>query len=308
MTVKDRQYYRIMLGPKSAHADECYKGEFIGGESRGMNFDLSETLPELLLDFNERFIPEFLKHNPGKSRVSAGLACGMLHTICKGINIGDIVLCPNGKRAGESEYFVGEVIENYSYAPDDILPHRRIVKWRSKNIERSSMSKPLQGSTGAKSIVANISGYEDEIKSLLADDNESVKNPAVFALESHLGDFLVKNWAQTELGSEYDIFENGQQFQTDTGPIDILAIRKDKKEYLVIELKRGQATDKAISQLLRYMGFIEELAEEENLGVRGIIIASEDDLKLRRALKATKNDNIDFYRYQVTFKLSKEKF
>jgi hypothetical protein len=52
----------------------------------------------------------------------------------------------------------------------------------------------------------------------------------VFALEKHLEDFLVKNWANTELGKDYHIFEEdgevvGQQFPSDTGPIDILATK-----------------------------------------------------------------------------------
>jgi restriction system protein len=43
-------------------------------------------------------------------------------------------------------------------------------------------------------------------------------------MEKHLEEFLVHNWAQTELGKKYKIFEEdgeiiGQQYQTDTGPI-----------------------------------------------------------------------------------------
>ena len=42
-------------------------------------------------------------------------------------------------------------------------------------------------------------------------------------------DFLVQNWSQTELGKMYDIYEEegelvGQQYPTDTGPLDILAV------------------------------------------------------------------------------------
>lgn len=48
---------------------------------------------------------------------------------------------------------------------------------------------------------------------------------------------------KTELGKKYNIFNEddelvGQQYETDTGPIDILAISKDKKELLVVELKK----------------------------------------------------------------------
>ena len=51
---------------------------------------------------------------------------------------------------------------------------------------------------------------------------------------------------------------SGKQFPTDTGPIDILAISKDKKEYLVIELKKGRASDSVVGQVQRYMGFIKD--------------------------------------------------
>ena len=68
--------------------------------------------------------------------------------------------------------------------------------------------------------------------------DETVEDPAAFAMEKHLEDFLVQNWAQTDLGKEYDIYEEdgervGQQYATDTGPLDILAISKDKKSLLV---------------------------------------------------------------------------
>ena len=42
---------------------------------------------------------------------------------------------------------------------------------------------------------------------------------------------------------------------------------------------------------------------EEGQTVRGIIIALEDDQRIRRALKMT--PNIEFYRYQVSFRLVK---
>ena len=77
----------------------------------------------------------------------------------------------------------------------------------------------------------------------------------------------MKNWKQTELGRIYDIYEEdgelvGQQYPSDTGPIDILAISKDKKTILVVELKKGRASDNVVGQIQRYMGYVlEELAE-----------------------------------------------
>ena len=66
----------------------------------------------------------------------------------------------------------------------------------------------------------------------------------------------------------------------------------------------AESSDRAVGQIQRYMGYVlEELAEADQT-VKGVIIALEDDLRISRALKVTQN--IDFYRYQVSFKLTKE--
>lgn len=96
----------------------------------------------------------------------------------------------------------------------------------------------------------------------------------------------------------------GQQYPSDTGPIDILAISRNKKEIVVIELKKGRASDAVIGQVQRYMGYVKEELAEKNQSVRGIIIAFEDDVNIRRALSVAQN--IDFYTYKVHFRLEKK--
>ena len=54
------------------------------------------------------------------------------------------------------------------------------------------------------------------------------------------------------------------EYQTDNGYIDILAISNDKRELLVIELKRGKASDKVVGQILNYMGYISSEVAENN--------------------------------------------
>jgi restriction system protein len=132
-----------------------------------------------------------------------------------------------------------------------------------------------------------------------------VEDPAAFALEMHLEDFLVQNWQQTELGKQYDVYEEdgervGQQYLTDTGPVDVLAIKKDKSEILVVELKRGRASDVVVGQVLRYMGYVKQELAEENQAVKGVIIALEDDVRIKRALVMA--PDISFYRYEINFK------
>lgn len=127
-------------------------------------------------------------------------------------------------------------------------------------------------------------------------------------MEKHLEAFLVANWEQTVLSKEFSIYEEegelmGQQYATDAGPIDILALSKDRKRLLIVELKRGRASDVVVGQVLRYMGFVREQIAENDQTVEGVIIALEDDQKLRWALMSV--PSISFYRYEVSFKLVK---
>ena len=306
-----KNYLRVILGAKSVYAKECYEGNFIGA-NYGITQDLSEELPENWRDFNAKFREIWLKSHSEKSKIAAGLACGMLWTVCKGIKKGDIVISPDGK----GNYYVGEVISDYNYQSGTNLPHRRGVKWFPVFIERSAMSQELKNSTGSTGTTAYISQYAEEIEKFIGNvkpptiisNDATVEDPSVFALEKHLEDFLVQNWKQTELGKKYDIYEEdgelvGQQYPSDTGPIDILAVSKDKKIILVVELKKGRVSDNVVGQIQRYMGFVKEELAEANQEVKGIIIALEDDLRLKRALSVT--TNIEFYRYQVSFKLFK---
>lgn len=133
-----------MLGRWSAFAQECFAGNFIGVDFN-IYQDLTGQLPDEWRDFNKKFIPVFLTELPDKSRVAAGLACGFLWTVAKGLLKGDIVLCPDGS----GTYHVGEVSSDYIYAPDTELPHRRSVVWLPRTIDRASMSVELKKSTGS---------------------------------------------------------------------------------------------------------------------------------------------------------------
>lgn len=304
-------YYRIMAGAKSVFAQEFLDGGFIAA-SWGIDQDLTHDLPDDWREFNHLFIPVYLKARPEKTKISAGLACGMLHTLCKGIKQGDILLTPRG----DGHYLVGKVISDYYYVPSSELSHRRKVEWFEQTLPRELMSQELKNSSGSVGTVSNITKYAEELKVLIQGKepieglkpDEIVEDPAAFALEKHLEHFLVENWSKTELGATYDIYTEdgqlvGQQYPSDTGPIDILAISKDKKTLLVVELKRGRASDRVVGQIQRYMGYVKDELAEADQQVKGVIIALEDDLRIRRALSVAQN--IEFYRYQLSFKLNK---
>jgi restriction system protein len=181
-------YYRIMLGPKSVYAEPCFAGGFIGADF-DIHQDLSGKLSDQWRDFNKQFIPIYLKGHPDKSKVTAGLACGALWTIAKGINKGDIVLSPDGK----GSYRFGVIESDYYYASGEILPHRRKVKWFSLSVPRSTFSELLQRSTGSLGTVSNISDHHAEIEKILSFSpttlevvpaNPEIETPSGFAMEN----------------------------------------------------------------------------------------------------------------------------
>lgn len=306
------RYFRVMLGRKSAFLEECLAGNFIGVDFE-INQDLKYELVDDWREFNRKFIPIYLSNHPGKTKVAAGLACGAIWTVSKGINPGDRVITPD--RTGS--YHVCEVTGEYYYKEGGNLMHRRPVHWLEVKIQRDQMSDELRHSAGSIGTVSNLSNYEAEFEKLIINPSQppiipldpTIEEPANFALEKHLEDFLVANWKNTLLGKQFNIFEDegekvGQQYPTDSGPIDILAVSKDNKTLLVIELKKGRASDVVVGQTLRYMGYVKDVLAEERQSVRGVIIASEDDQRMKRALSMV--PTIDFYRYEMTFKLRKD--
>lgn len=166
-----KKYNRIMLGRAGRFAKKCREEGYIGANF-DIKKDLSDSLPENWREFNEKTIPLWLESNPDKSKTAAGVACGFLWTIAKGLQIGDIVLCPSG----EGTYYVGEIVGDYYYVPNTELPHRRKVEWKDKVVPRKSMSQKLQNSTGSIGTCCDITRYEEEIEALVS-GSMSVKMP-----------------------------------------------------------------------------------------------------------------------------------
>lgn len=292
------------------YAAECFAGNFIGVDF-DLDDDLSNQLPENSRDFNKSFIPVYLEKHPGKSKIAAGLACGMTWTISKGMQIGDVVVSP----VGDGNFRFGEVAGNYQYARGQDLRHQRQVNWSPLSLNKDQFSEDLRRAIGSIGTVSEVTQYAEEINKLLSgveyegsgQTDPTIEEPSVFVLEKYLEEFLVSNWHSTELGKNHDIYQDengtGQQYPTDSGRIDILAVSKDGKELLVVELKKGRASDAVVGQITRYMGYVTtELAGPDQI-VKGVIVALEDDQRLRHSLVIV--PGIDFYRYTVSFKLTK---
>lgn len=98
-------------------------------------------------------------------------------------------------------------------------------------------------------------------------------------LERTLEDFLEFNLDLLEAGLELV----GRQYPTPTGPLDILA-QDSRRRWVVIELKRGRASDRTVGQLLRYMAFVvKERANGQARRVRGFAVAESPDQRLIQA-------------------------
>ena len=152
-----------MLGRGCMYAKECREGGYIGCDFE-LRQDLSDYLYDNWRDFNKKFIPQLMSIATGRSKVAVGLACGFVWTIAKGLQIGDIVLCPSG----EGYYYVGTITSVYYYVPDSNLPHQRKVKWMEQVIYRKNMSTGLKNSSGSIGTCCNITRYADEIEALIS--------------------------------------------------------------------------------------------------------------------------------------------
>lgn len=130
--------------------------------------------------------------------------------------------------------------------------------------------------------------------------------PQVFDLEQYLHEFLRDNWDRTELGSEWMLFEEdgevmGYKYNTGVGEIDLLAKRRDGSGWLVVELKRGRTSDRAVGQALRYRGWVRHHLADPGEPVRVLVIGHEADPKLMYALEGL--DDVEAREYSVRFSL-----
>jgi len=137
--------------------------------------------------------------------------------------------------------------------------------------------------------------------------SEEKHTAAGFALERHLEAFLLENWEQTPLAQDWAIFstpedpEAGNQYPTDVGRLDILAVHRHEPRLLVIELKRDQSTDQTVGQVLRYMGWIKKHLAKGEQTVEGLIISHKAEKDASYALSII--PSVKLMVYEVEFHL-----
>src|SRR5208282_4698258 len=129
--------------------------------------------------------------------------------------------------------------------------------------------------------------YKQDIEAGTAGDTDNADEDKgethEFAYEKDLRNFLVSNIyvirPSLSVYSDGDI--SGLEFPVGERYVDILAV-ENKSDLVVIELKVSKGYDRAVGQLLRYMGWIKKNLAEPGQKVKGMIIARtiSDDLRL----------------------------
>jgi restriction system protein len=248
------------------------------------------------------------KTYPDKPPATKSLYINMIWAFYHDIGPGDLVIARRGRKSLAS---VGIVQRSAVYAPGKNPSHGHPnfldVAWQEKPRDKAFPNIVFPMHT-----LMEIS--EDEFRKLVEGTGGDVGPPEAppvedrnaFVLEKYLEDFIVGNF-HTIFKGELKIYEDtdsndGQQYSTDIGPIDILAVEPKSNAFVVIELKKGRPSDQVIGQVLRYMGWVKEKLCTRGQAVKGLVICRDPDPKLSYALKMI--DNIGVRYYKVSFRLT----
>ncbi|SAK96788.1 hypothetical protein AWB75_07047 [Caballeronia catudaia] len=138
-----------------------------------------------------------------------------------------------------------------------------------------------------------------------SDDSESLAD-TVFHLERQLQEFIADNLESIPVnGKRLHLYSDGvsagREYLTSSGRrIDILAV-DDDGNFVVFELKRGEAPDKAIGQIASYMGWV-SLNLARGKQVSGVIVARSINESLREAIAVV--PNVSLFEYRLRFDLN----
>lgn len=246
---------------------------------------------------------------PDKPRSTKALFANMIWAFYHEIGSGDFVIARRGRKTLAA---VGKVNQSAYYAPGKNPAHGHPsflgVTWQAQPRDKAFPSVVFPMHTlmelSEEQFRNFVEGSGGEFAA--AQTPEALEDPSAFILEKYLEEFIVSNFNAIFKG-ELKIYEeteenDGQQYATDIGPIDILAIEAKTNAFVVIELKKGRPSDQVIGQILRYMGWVKNNLCKDGQIVKGLIVCRDPDPKLSYALEMT--NNIDVRYYSVSFKLS----
>jgi hypothetical protein len=144
-------------------------------------------------------------------------------------------------------------------------------------------------------------GYSDPTQEATAINNSmnDIETSQLIGLERDMQTVLRRSIEQLEDGLV--IIDDCAERSVPSGFIDITA-EDTAGSIVVIELKTGTARQRAVAQILSYMGDIDE--EESDQAVRGILVAGDFDQKARSAARMV--PNLLLKKYKITFEFSND--
>ena len=216
-------------------------------------------------------------------------------------------------RAGRVEECYGDLDEHYDRDKlRSVIADLRYSVADSRSAKPNPSKIPFDGDTRN-----NLSSYknaverycrfrrevaEDEYPDLNEDTAPIANEPdagQLIGLERDMQSVLRRSIEQLEDGLV--IIDDGAERSVPSGFIDITA--KDVSgAMVVIELKTGTARQKAVAQILSYMGDIAE--EETENPIRGILVAGDFDQKARSAARMV--PNLSLRKYSIRFEFSED--
>jgi restriction system protein len=243
---------------------------------------------------------------PEKTPSAKGLITNMIWSFYHEIVLGDFIIARRGLKVLVG---VGNVTQSAIYAPGKNpfleYPNFLGVSWQDKPRDKFFPSVVFPRYTVAETSEEQFRKYVESSDIISAEEKEGVEDQSAFVLEKYLEDFILNNF-ETIFKRELTIYKDtegneGQQYATDVGPIDILAVKNKSRSFVVMELKKGRPSDQVVGQILRYMGWVKENLCTDGQSVKGLVICREPDPKLTYAMKMI--NNVDVRYYEVSFKL-----
>lgn len=212
-------------------------------------------------------------------------------------------------RAGRVEECYGDLVEHYNTdRMESVITELRY----SANDERHNKPNPskIEFNGNIKNNLASYRNATERYRRFLDESGDEVFTPDtnetvysspeketaanLFGLERDMQRVLRQSINELEEGLV--IIDEGAERSVQAGFIDITA--KDKNgAIVVIELKAGKARKDAVGQILSYMGDISE--EEPDTEVRGILVASDFDVKVTSASKVI--STLELKKYSISF-------